>query len=155
MKNSTIDVLSGQINLVTRTDTTNTNNYEHGQISNVSVIKDALVISYHVDDDNGTTTVHMPLNKKGIKKLYQIFYSQIGYQTKDGVNHICFNHLISRRGIFTSRKVIGNGNHACNHLIDFVFDTRFKTDYEVEVDLENGYYDIPGCIPDLIDDEIN
>lgn len=93
MNNAMIDVLPGQINLVTHTDTISTNNYEHGRVFDVSIVKDDLTI--------------------------------------------------------------GNDAHSSNRLIDFVFDSRFKTDFEVEPDLENIYYDIPGCIPDLIDDEIN
>ncbi|WP_181021313.1 hypothetical protein [Lactiplantibacillus plantarum] len=52
MNNAMIDVLPGQINLVTHTDTISTNNYEHGRVSDVSIVKDDLTIGNDAHSSN-------------------------------------------------------------------------------------------------------
>lgn len=117
------------------------NVYTHAEVTRVLVRDETLVI-YCLPDDS-KQVIHAYISLKNSREMYRIFYPQFGYQSEDGDKIVCFNHLVSRSGIFITRKVIDQDGDFDNRLIDFVFDARFKNYREVEDDLENGYYDIP------------
>ncbi|BEI48175.1 hypothetical protein ACPT8I_08060 [Lactiplantibacillus plantarum] len=116
------------------------NTHTHVEIKRVLVRDETLVI-YCLPDDS-KQVIHTYISLKNSREVYRIFYPQFGYQSEDGENIVCFNHLVSWSGIFITREVMDQNGDFDNLLIDFVFDARFKNDREVGDNLEKGYYDI-------------